>query len=51
MRKWTRLAPAHLAEDGAHALLGLTGLTFFAALLALEALHRSQKPQRFWLAI
>ena len=47
----TRLALAHLAEDGAHALLGLAGLTFLAALLALEALHRCQKPQRFWLAI
>jgi hypothetical protein len=45
-----RLALAHLAEDGAHALFGLTGLTFLAALLALEALHRCQKPRRFWLA-
>jgi hypothetical protein len=46
-----RLALAHLAEHGAHALLGLTSLTFLAALLAFEPLHRCQKPQRFWLAI
>jgi hypothetical protein len=47
----TRLALAHLAEHGAEALFGLTGLAFLAAVLPLEALHRCQKPRRFWLAI
>ncbi len=47
----TRLALAHLAENGAYALLDLTGLTFLAAPLLFQSLHRCQKPQRFWLAI
>jgi hypothetical protein len=35
----------------ADALLCLTGLTFLAALLLLEAADRCQKPRRFRLAI
>jgi hypothetical protein len=50
-RGTARLALSHLAEHRAQPLFGLTGLSFLAALLALEALHRCQKPRRFWLAI
>jgi hypothetical protein len=42
-----RSASAHLAEYGADGLLGLAGLQFFAASLALHALHRRQKPGGF----
>jgi hypothetical protein len=35
----------------ADALLGLTGLTFLAALLLLETPYCCQKPRRFRLAI
>jgi hypothetical protein len=47
----SHLAFAHLAEGSANALLGLTGLTFFAATLTLHAFDRCQKSRCFWLAI
>jgi hypothetical protein len=42
---------AHLPQHGSDSLLGLDFLTLPFSLLALQALHRCQKPLRFWLAI
>src|SRR5262245_44300965 len=46
-----RSALADLAQRGADALLGQSGLLLLAALLPFEALHRGQKPGCLRLAI
>jgi hypothetical protein len=49
-REKAALTFAHFPKHRAHALLGLTSLLFFSALLLLDALHCRQKPRRFRLA-
>jgi hypothetical protein len=51
MKREAVLALTHSSENAAHALLGLTGLSVFLALLLFDALHCRQKPRCLRLAI